>query len=189
MDGYNSLRVTIRTVGLLCLGYGVTLLPPIILSLAYDDGEVVHFVQTLGLVWAVGLLFYLPLGRSTGDLRRKDGFIIVAAFWIVLAFIGSLPFILGPHLSLVDAVFETVSGLTTTGATTITGIDNLPISILYYRQQIQWLGGMGLVVLAAFRPQGIFGRLYWFAVLPFHWLLFPHMARRLADSSDREPAC
>jgi len=81
-------------------------------------------------------------------LRRKDGFIIVAAFWIVLGFIGSLPFVLGPHLNLVDAVFETVSGLTITGTTIITGIDNLPISIRYYRQQIQWLGGMGLVVLA-----------------------------------------
>jgi trk system potassium uptake protein TrkH len=148
LNGYNSLRITIRTVGLLCLGYGVTLLPPILLSLAFDDGEVLHFLITLALVWAVGLIFYLPVSHLTADLRRKDGFIIVAAFWIVLGFIGSLPFILGPHLNLVDAVFETVSGLTTTGATTITGIDNLPISILYYRQQIQWLGGMGLVVLA-----------------------------------------
>lgn len=168
MQAYNSLRVTVRTVGLLCLGYGVTLLPPILLSLVSDDGEVVHFVLTLGLVWAIGLMFYLPVGHFTGDLRRKDGFIIVAAFWIVLAFIGSLPFVLGPHLNLVDAVFETVSGLTTTGATTITGIDNLPISILYYRQQIQWLGGMGLVVLAvAIMPMlGIGGSRMYRAEIP-----------------------
>jgi trk system potassium uptake protein TrkH len=168
LDGYNSLRVTSRTVGLLCLGYGVTLLPPILLSLAYADGEAIHFVLTLGLVWAVGLMFYLPVGESTADLRRKDGFIIVAAFWIVLGFIGSLPFVLGPHLNFVDAVFETVSGLTTTGATTITGIDELPISILYYRQQIQWLGGMGLVVLAvAIMPMlGIGGMRMYRAEIP-----------------------
>lgn len=168
MEGYNSLRVTIRTVGLLCLGYGITLLPPILLSLAYDDGEVLHFLLTLGLVWAVGLLFYLPGGYSTRDLRRKDGFIIVAAFWVVLGFIGSLPFILGPHLNLVDAVFETVSGLTTTGATIFNGIDNLPISVLYYRQQIQWLGGMGLVVLAvAIMPMlGIGGMRMYKAEIP-----------------------
>jgi trk system potassium uptake protein len=168
LDGYNSLRVTIRTVGLLCLGYGITLLPPIILSIVYADGEVMHFVLTLGMVWAVGLFLYLPGGRSTRDLRRKDGFIIVAAFWTVLSFIGCLPFVLGPHLNLVDAVFETVSGLTTTGATIFTDIDVLPISILYYRQQIQWLGGMGLVVLAvAIMPMlGIGGMRMYKAEMP-----------------------
>jgi trk system potassium uptake protein TrkH len=71
-------------------------------------------------------------------------------FWTVLSTIGALPFVLAddPHLSITDAIFESVSGLTTTGATVITHIEGLPTSILYYRQQLQWLGGMGIIVLA-----------------------------------------
>jgi trk system potassium uptake protein TrkH len=69
---------------------------------------------------------------------------------VVLGLVGSLPLILAekPHLSVTDAVFESLSGLTTTGATVITGLDDLPASILFYRQQLQWLGGMGIIVLA-----------------------------------------
>lgn len=148
MTKFNTLAVSIRTVGLLCLGFGLTMLPPIFVSLGYGDGESIHFVITLGLISFIGLLLYLPTRNARKELRRKDGFIIVALYWIVLGFLGSLPFVFGPHLNFVDAVFEAVSGFTTTGATTITGIDELPASIRYYRQQIQWLGGMGLVVLA-----------------------------------------
>ena len=104
------------------------------------------FAFTLG----TGILSWLPVRRSHRELRLRDGFVVVVMFWTVLSAIGALPFILtdDPHLSLTDAVFESVSGLTTTGATVITRIDELPISILYYRQQLQWLGGMGIIVLA-----------------------------------------
>jgi trk system potassium uptake protein TrkH len=80
----------------------------------------------------------------------RDGFIVVVMFWTVLSSIGALPFVLSPQtaMSVTDAVFESVSGLTTTGATVLIGIDDLPHSILYYRQQLQWLGGMGIIVLA-----------------------------------------
>ena len=148
MPRFNSLAVSMRTIGMLCLGYCLTLLPPIMLSFGYHDGEILHFFITLVLIAVLGLLLYLPVRRVDRQLRRRDGFIIVALYWIVLGFLGSIPFILGPHLNVVDAVFEAVSGFTTTGATTITGLDELPISVLYYRQQLQWLGGMGLVVLA-----------------------------------------
>ena len=97
-----------------------------------------------------GLLLYLPNRRAQKELRIRDGFIIAAMFWTVLALFGSLPLMLFGEgsLNITDAVFESFSGLTTTGATVITGIDFLPESILYYRQQLQWLGGMGIVVLA-----------------------------------------
>ena len=80
----------------------------------------------------------------------RDGFLIVVLFWTVLAIFGTTPLLLSPNpaLSLTDALFESMSGLTTTGATVLTGLDNLPPSILYYRQQLQWLGGMGIIVLA-----------------------------------------
>jgi len=97
-----------------------------------------------------GLVIWFPLRNSRKDLRLRDGFLIVALFWTVLGTFGALPlyFADAPVMSFTDAVFESMSGLTTTGATVITGIDSLPKSILYYRQQLQWLGGMGIIVLA-----------------------------------------
>lgn len=83
-------------------------------------------------------------------MRLRDGFVIVTLFWTALTIVGSLPLAIAdtPHLSVVDAFFESMSGLTTTGATVLTGIDVLPESIRFYRQQLQWFGGMGIVVLA-----------------------------------------
>ena len=80
----------------------------------------------------------------------RDGFLIVVSAWLALVLVGALPFVLMtvPHISYVDAVFESMSGLTTTGATIVTHIDALPRAVLYYRQQLQWLGGMGIIVLA-----------------------------------------
>jgi trk system potassium uptake protein TrkH len=83
-------------------------------------------------------------------LRLRDGFLVVVMFWVVLGLVGALPLALAsaPDLTLTEAVFESLSGLTTTGATVITGLDELPASILFYRQQLQWMGGMGIIVLA-----------------------------------------
>ena len=84
------------------------------------------------------------------DLRAKEGFLIVVLFWTVLASFGAIPFMLldQPEMSMTDAFFESFSGLTTTGATVIEGIDFLPHAVQFYRQQLQWLGGMGIIVLA-----------------------------------------
>jgi len=84
------------------------------------------------------------------ELRLRDGFVIVVLFWTGLGVAGGVPLMLSdqPDISIVDAVFESISGLTTTGATVISGLDDLPKSILFYRQQLQWLGGMGIIVLA-----------------------------------------
>ena len=83
-------------------------------------------------------------------MRLRDGFLVVASFWTVLGTFGAAPLYLSGDLDLsfTDAVFESMSGLTTTGATVLTSLDSLPPSILYYRQQLQWLGGMGIIVLA-----------------------------------------
>jgi trk system potassium uptake protein TrkH len=82
------------------------------------------------------------------ELTVRDGFLFVALFWVILGLVGSLPFIIGLRLDLTDAMFESISGFTTTGATVLVGLDKLPPSILYHRQQIQFLGGMGIIVLA-----------------------------------------
>jgi trk system potassium uptake protein TrkH len=91
-------------------------------------------------IWAATRQKNLPLNIS-------DGFVVTTLFWVVLACAGSVPFYFF-GLSVSDAIFESASGITTTGATTIVGLDNLPKSILLYRQLLQWIGGMGLIVLA-----------------------------------------
>ena len=97
-----------------------------------------------------GVVIWLPVRQRQEELRLRDGFLIVAAFWFGLGSVGALPllFLETPVLSFTDAMFEAMSGLTTTGATVLTGMDDLPPSLLYYRQQLQWLGGMGIIVLA-----------------------------------------
>ncbi len=96
------------------------------------------------------MAIFLPVRDVHEELRLRDGFLIVAVCWLSLALAGALPFLLltQPDISFVDALFESMSGLTTTGATILTNIDDLPRGVLYYRQQLQWLGGLGIVVLA-----------------------------------------
>ena len=139
-----------RILGLLLMIFSLTMLPPIGFSLYYNDHSWLPFVEGFGLTLAAGLLFWLPVHRSKKDLRLRDGFLVVASFWTVLGTAGAAPLYFSDVLSLsfTDAVFESMSGLTTTGATVLTGLDDLPMSILYYRQQLQWLGGMGIIVLA-----------------------------------------
>ena len=130
--------------------FSISLLPPVLVSLVYHDGVWVYFTEAFLIILVFGLVSWLPVRKQQRDLRLRDGFVVVVMFWTVLSITGSLPFLLSeqPRLPLVDAVFESVSGLTTTGATVITQLDGLPPSILYYRQQLQWLGGMGIIVLA-----------------------------------------
>lgn len=128
--------------------FSLSVVPPMLVSLIFSDGELRHFALSFLLILSIGLLFWLPTRRHIVELQRRDGFIIVALFWVVLSLLSAIPFMIGPHLSFIDAFFEAVSGFTTTGATVILGLDGLPPSVLYYRGQLQWLGGMGLIVLA-----------------------------------------
>jgi trk system potassium uptake protein TrkH len=139
-----------KVLGLLLMLFSVTMLPPAAVSLIYADGAGMPFVYAFALILGMGTLIWLPALRASHELRVRDGFLVVVLFWVVLGLSGAIPFWLSdqPELSLTDSVFESLSGLTTTGATVILGIDNLPHSMLWYRQQLQWLGGMGIIVLA-----------------------------------------
>lgn len=139
-----------RILGILLTFFSLTLLPPLGLALYDADGTAPAFATAFALILSAGLISWLPVLRPSRDIQLRDGFIVVAMFWLVLTAMGALPFMLAdkPHLSVMDALFESVSGLTTTGATVITQLDDLPRAILYYRQQLQWLGGMGIIVLA-----------------------------------------
>lgn len=140
----------LRILGMLLMIFSLTMLTPVLVSLLFDDGSYTIFVISFIVSFISGLLLWLPFSRRMGDLSTRDGFLITSLFWTVLGLFGSLPFLFAetPDLSISDAIFESISGLTTTGATVITGLDHLPPSILFYRQQLQWLGGIGIIVIA-----------------------------------------
>lgn len=143
-------RTIIRIIGLLVTVFSATMLPSALIAMIYNDGGGAAFIEAFGLSLFIGLLMWYPNRRAKEELRTREGFLIVVLFWTVLGCIGALPLYLSPlpDLSLTDAMFESFSALTTTGATVITGLDNLPKAILFYRHLLQWLGGMGIIVLA-----------------------------------------
>ncbi len=139
-----------RVIGFLVAGSSLMMLPPVLVSLYYGDGTHMIFLISAAIYLVVGLLIFMPVRNEARELRLRDGFLVVTCSWLAVVLVGALPFVLlsAPELSLVDAVFESMSGFTTTGATIITNVDALPRAVLYYRMQMQWLGGMGIIVLA-----------------------------------------
>ncbi|HAO88438.1 MAG TPA: potassium transporter [Gammaproteobacteria bacterium] len=141
----------VKILGLLLMLFSLLgTLPPLLVSLIYSDGSAAAFLYSIGILFSTGLMLWLITSSQHKELSNRDGFMVVTLFWAVLGTAGCLPLLFSPatELSLTDAVFESISGLTTTGATVISGLDELPESILFYRQLLQWLGGMGIIVLA-----------------------------------------
>lgn len=145
-----QLFVIQRILGLLLVVFSFTMLPPVLVGWIYDDISLLPFVKGFLLLLIVGGVMWFPVRNQKRELRLREGFLVVVVFWVVLGVSGAAPLMFSNELqiSFVDAVFESISGLTTTGATVIVGLDDLPRSILFYRQQLQWLGGMGIIVLA-----------------------------------------
>lgn len=143
------LLAVLRVLGIFLALHSLGLLPPLLLSVVDGDGQQMDFLAPLllGLGAGTGLWLAGHTQRRT-ELRRREGFLIVALFWLILSGMSALPFIIGPHLSFAEAFFEATSAFTTTGATVMSGLDRLPRSVLLYRQELQWLGGMGIIVLA-----------------------------------------
>ena len=145
-----QLIVIQRILGILLVVFSFTMLPPVFIGLIYDDLSVSPFIKGFFLLFIIGALLWFPARNKKRELRLREGFLVVVLFWVVLGVSGAAPLLFSNELqiSFVNAVFESISGLTTTGATVITGLDDLPKSILFYRQQLQWFGGMGIIVLA-----------------------------------------
>ena len=140
-----------KIIGIMLMMFAGTLMIPIITSLLFSDGNLQTFIVSLSVFFIIGALLYFPNSKiKSSDIKSKEGFLIVVLFWVILSLFGSLPFVFDEDLSLsfVDALFESISGWTTTGATIIDDLENLSPSILIYRQMLQWLGGMGIVILA-----------------------------------------
>ena len=144
------ITVSLRILGILLMMFSTTMLVPLVIALVADDSTANGFISALAITFFSGLSIWVPVMNARHELRIRDGFLITSLFWTVLGLFGALPFALteGLYLTPTEAIFESISGLTTTGATVIVGLDNLPQSILIYRQLLQWMGGIGIIVVA-----------------------------------------
>ena len=139
----------IWTIGILVALYGASMLLPALVAVYYQAGHASEFFEAGFIVSLLGLLMMRYAGAAPKKLSHRDGFLVVALAWLVLALLGAVPFwTTGTLPSVIDAIFESTSGLTTTGATVLSGLDHLPHSILFWRSLQEWLGGMGIIVLA-----------------------------------------
>jgi trk system potassium uptake protein TrkH len=149
-----------RAFGLIMMLFGLTLLLPIALAHWDGDGAERSFDSAFLLTMLCGAFLWVRYRRCLRDLKVRDGFLLVVLVWTVLPLFAAQPFIMQLGMTPTRAYFEAVAGLTATGATVISGLDQLPPSINLWRCQMHWLGGMGLIVLAvAIMPLlGIGGR-------------------------------
>jgi trk system potassium uptake protein TrkH len=129
--------------------FALCLLFPLAWSFILADGAQTAYDEAILLTTVAGVLLWSMTRHSRRELQPRDGFLLVALVWTVLPAFATLPLLFYlPHLSFTDAYFETVSGLTTTGATVLSGLDALPPSINIWRAFLIWIGGMGVIVLA-----------------------------------------
>ena len=142
-----NFKPLLKLFSILVMLFSLSFVIPMVVSLIFNDSALSVFIVTFVIIFGLGLVGWLFSRDAGDDLNQKDGFIIITFFWVVLSIAGSIPFIL-IGMPLVDAFFESMSGITTTGATVISNLGDLPESVLFYRQLLQWMGGMGLIVLA-----------------------------------------
>jgi trk system potassium uptake protein len=143
-----ALLSVLNVLGHLLMVSSITYLLPITCALIYRDGTLLTFVISLGACLAFGGALTLATQRYRMELKARDGFILVTLSWTLISAIATVPLMLQSHMSFTDAFFETMSALTTTGATVMVGLDTLAPSINLWRHAINWLGGMGIIVLA-----------------------------------------
>ena len=137
-----------RALSLIVFLFGLTMLVPVTVSWYLQDGAETAFTVSLLILLGVALGIWLMTRRYKRDLKIRDGFLMVVMVWTLLPAFATLPLMLQLDVSFTDAYFECVSGMTTTGATVLSGLDQMPPSINLWRAQLVWLGGMGLIVLA-----------------------------------------
>ena len=142
-------------LGPIMLGLAALMLIPCIVALQIDSPDLKPFLISEGITIAVAVLLMITRGKQRPNLRIREMFLLTNLAWLMVCGFGALPFILSHTVgSFTDAVFESVSGVTTTGATVLSGLDSLPADILLWRSIMQWIGGLGIIALGA-------------AVLPF----------------------
>ncbi|MFM8585022.1 MAG: TrkH family potassium uptake protein [Gammaproteobacteria bacterium] len=138
-----------HVLGLMMAFFATTFIMPMVCSIIMQDGMFLDFAIAAGINVVLGLLIAALTRRHKRELKARDGFLLVTLAWVLMSASASIPFLIAlPHLSFTDAYFEAVSGLTTSGGTVLTGLDNLPPSINFWRHALHWFGGIGIIVLA-----------------------------------------
>lgn len=129
--------------------FAVTFVLPLVSALVFQDGTFDDFAIAAGINVVIGLAIAGATRRYKRELKARDGFLLVTLAWVLMSLSAAVPLMIAlPGISFTDAYFEAVSGLTTTGSTVITGLDNLPPSINLWRHALHWFGGIGIIVLA-----------------------------------------
>jgi len=138
----------VHALGLMLVVFSLAYLMPIAASWAYDDNTLkVFFLAMIGTL-CVGVTMWLSTRRHRGELSIRHGYLLVVSMWTAMPAVATLPLLMAiKGLSFTDAYFETMSGLTTTGGTVLTGLEYLPPAINIWRHELSWLGGMGIIVL------------------------------------------
>ena len=158
-----------RIFGMMLIVFSITYLLPIVTALITDDGTELLFVMDMGLTLGIGVILWMLTRQFQEDIKSRDGFILVVLAWLGMAGFATFPLMSYlRELSFTDAYFETMSGLSTTGSTVLSNLDYLPPAINLWRHELNWLGGMGIIVLAvAILPiLGIGGRQLYVAETP-----------------------
>jgi trk system potassium uptake protein TrkH len=141
------LRSVLPIVGKIVMMMSIGMIIPLLCALYYREKEIIVFIACIGITFLSGYLLSRIKEKDIG-LRLIEGLAVVSLGWAILTAFGALPFYLSGTLGYIDSYFETMSGFTTTGATVISNVEILPKSILLWRAFIQWIGGMGIIVLA-----------------------------------------
>ena len=143
-------RQIFRLIGILNFFLGLSMLLPLTVSLIYSDGSFLSLLFSFIITSGTGIaLFFLIEKINYVSLSQREGVAIVTFGWLSAGLFGSLPFLFSTSIgTLTNAYFESISGFTTTGASILANIESLPKGILFWRSQIQWMGGMGIIVLS-----------------------------------------
>jgi trk system potassium uptake protein TrkH len=143
-------RFILNIIGILTFFFGLTMIFPLMVGLYYRDSSVIPLIESMGITSLAGLILYLVFRKDRVEvISQREGMAIVAVGWTAVGFFGAIPFYLGDgYFTFTDAFFESVSGFTTTGASILTNIEAVSQGLLFWRSFIQWLGGMGIIVLS-----------------------------------------
>jgi trk system potassium uptake protein TrkH len=141
--------IILRVLGSLLYIESFFLALALIVSIIYGEDDIRAFVITIGIALSVGFFSQIITRRSDKEIKKREGYIIVSLVWLFFSGIGSLPFIISGYIpNFTNAFFETMSGFTTTGSSILDNIESLPHGLLFWRSIIQWMGGMGIIVLS-----------------------------------------
>ncbi|MCD8515804.1 MAG: TrkH family potassium uptake protein [Burkholderiaceae bacterium] len=147
------LLAVIHVLGFTMALFATTMFVPMVWSVLLDDGQLILFIESFAIALFLGAALWLSTLKYRAELRPRDGFLLVTLVWGFLPLLGTIPLLLyfhdiGSPLKFSDAYFESMSGLTATGATLLSGLDNLAPTINLWRVTMHWVGGMGIIVLA-----------------------------------------